>query len=146
MQITSALRRRSRKPAATATSSASRGPTASRATSATSARGSPTTNSARSIRDAYKSLLHAVEEEKDFDQITLGLGRKLTNPQAGLATDPEGPDPKNLKILAAPSLDSAEEAAEAVELYWMALLRDVPFAEFTNNNLVETAAATSCRG
>ena len=53
-------------------------------------------------RAAYKTLLHALDQETDFDKITLGLGRKLTNPQAGLATDPEGPDPKDLKILAAP--------------------------------------------
>ncbi|HEY2289638.1 MAG TPA: vanadium-dependent haloperoxidase [Thermoanaerobaculia bacterium] len=91
-------------------------------------------------RDAYKSLLHAVEKEKDFDKIILGLGRKLTNPQAGLATDQEGPNPKDLKILAAPSLDSAEEAAEAVELYWMALLRDVPFTGFGSNPDVAAAA------
>lgn len=92
-------------------------------------------------QDAYKTLLHAVEKEKDFDLITLGLGRKLTNPQAGLATDQEGPDPKDLKILAAPSLDSAEEAAEGVELYWMALLRDVPFTKFDSNPDVAAAAA-----
>ncbi|MFY9822367.1 MAG: vanadium-dependent haloperoxidase [Thermoanaerobaculia bacterium] len=91
-------------------------------------------------RDAYKTLLHAVEKETDFDKITLGLGRKLTNPQAGLATDQEGPNPKDLKILAAPSLDSAEEAAEGVELYWMALLRDVPFTKFDSNVDVATAA------
>ena len=92
-------------------------------------------------RDTYKTLLHAVDKEKDFDEITLGLGRKLTNPQSGLATDLEGPDPKSLKILAAPSLDSAEEAAEAVELYWMALLRDVPFTQFDSNPDVAAAAA-----
>jgi hypothetical protein len=92
-------------------------------------------------RDAYKSLLHALDQERDFDKIVLGLGRKLTNPQSGLATDLEGPDPKDLKILAAPSLDSAEEAAEGVELYWMALLRDVPFTKFASNPDVATAAA-----
>ncbi len=91
-------------------------------------------------RAAYKSLLHAVDKEADFDKIVLGLGRKLTNPQAGLATDQEGPDPKDLKILAAPSLDSAEEAAEGVELYWMALLRDVPFTKFDANAEVAAAA------
>lgn len=90
---------------------------------------------------AYQTLLHAVDKETDFDKITLGLGRKLTNPQSGLATDQEGPDPKDLKILAAPNLDSAEEAAEAVELYWMALLRDVPFTDFATNPDVAAAAA-----
>jgi hypothetical protein len=95
-------------------------------------------------RDAYKSLLHAVDKETDFDKIILkdpDKGRKLTNPQSGLATDQEGPDPKDLKILAAPSLDSAEEAAEGVELYWMALLRDVPFTDFATNPDVAAAAA-----
>src|SRR5262245_47289330 len=47
---------------------------------------------------AYQTLLHAVDRETDFDKITFGLGRKLTNPQSGLATDQEGPDPKDLKI------------------------------------------------
>ncbi|HEV8239827.1 MAG TPA: vanadium-dependent haloperoxidase [Thermoanaerobaculia bacterium] len=92
-------------------------------------------------RPGYKSLLHALDSEKDFDQISLGLGRKLTNPQAGLANDLEGPDPQDLSILAAPSLDSAEEAAEAVELYWMALLRDVPFVSFGSDADVAAAAA-----
>jgi hypothetical protein len=91
-------------------------------------------------RAAYQSLLHAVDKETDFDKIVLGGGRKLTNPQSGLATDQEGPDPKDLKILAAPSLDSAEEAAEGVELYWMALLRDVPFTDFGTNPDVAAAA------
>jgi hypothetical protein len=94
---------------------------------------------------AYQTLLHAVTKEKDFDKITLGLGRKLTNPQSGLATDQEGPDPKDLKILAAPSLDSAEEAAEGVELYWMALLRDVAFTDFATNPDA-AAAATELSG
>jgi hypothetical protein len=94
---------------------------------------------------AYQTLLHAVDKETDFDKITLGGGRKLTNPQSGLATDQEGPDPKDLKILAAPKLDSAEEAAEAVELYWMALLRDVSFTDFATNPDV-AAAATELSG
>jgi hypothetical protein len=96
-------------------------------------------------RAAYKTLLHALDKETDFDKITLqtgpGFGRKLTNPQAGLATDPEGPDPKDLEILAAPNLESAEEAAEGVELYWMALLRDVPFNDFASNADIAAAAA-----
>ena len=104
-------------------------------------KGLPHDNFGEVDRAAYKTLLHALDQETDFDKITLGLGRKLTNPQAGLATDPEGPDPKDLEILAAPKLESAEEAAEGVELYWMALLRDVPFTDFATNPDVATAAA-----
>lgn len=96
---------------------------------------------------AYQTLLDATltPTPGEFPAIrtTIGdnCGRKLTNPQSGLATDREGPTPSNMKMRSAPKVNSREEAAEAVELYWMALLRDVPFTQFTNNNLVETAAA-----
>jgi hypothetical protein len=94
---------------------------------------------------AYKTLLDAVEKKAPFAAITLGLGRKLTNPQAGLATDVEGPDPSKLAILSPPTVASAETAAEAVELYWMALLRDIPFISFDTNADV-AAAATELSG
>ncbi len=108
-------------------------------------KGLPHDNFGEVDRKANKSLLDALGRERNFDKIQLnfapGFGRKLTNPQAGLATDLEGPDPKQLKTLAAPSLDSAEEAAEGVELYWMALLRDVPFTKFGKDSGVALAAA-----
>ena len=68
---------------------------------------------------AYKSLLKALNNptQANFAAIQLGLGRKLTNPQSGLATDQEGPDPKNMKMRSALKVNSAEAAAEAVELY-----------------------------
>lgn len=91
------------------------------------------------IRADYQTMLKVLKSGTNFDKIPLRLGRQLTNPQAGLATDVEGPEPKGLEILAAPRLDSAEAAAEAVELYWMALLRDVPFIEFDSNPKVAEA-------
>ncbi|HEX9945420.1 MAG TPA: vanadium-dependent haloperoxidase [Thermoanaerobaculia bacterium] len=91
-------------------------------------------------RNAYKKMVDILERGRGFENIPLDLGRKMTNPQSGLATDVEGPDPKSLEMLAAPRLDSAEEAAEGVELYWMALLRDVPFIEFGTNPKVAQAA------
>ena len=96
---------------------------------------------------AYQSLLNATTTptpaEFPLIRTTIGAncGRKLTNPQSGLATDLEGPNPSNMRMRSAPKVNSTETAAEAVELYWMALLRDVPFTHFTNNNLVETATA-----
>jgi hypothetical protein len=90
---------------------------------------------------AYKKLVEILDTGKDFDDIPLDLGRLMVNPQAGLATDVEGPNPKSLKILRAPRLDSAEAAAEAVELYWMALLRDVRFTDFAGDADVAAAAA-----
>jgi len=97
---------------------------------------------------AYDTLINALStgEPDDFENISLGcpderLQRRLVNPQAGLAFDLEGPDSHHLVIPPAPAFSSAEEAAEAVELYWMALLRDIPFTEYESNALANDAAA-----
>ena len=66
---------------------------------------------------------------------------KLTNPLGGLAYDLEGVDGHNTTVPAAPTFDSAEEAGEIVENYWMALLRDIPFTEYDTNPLVAQACA-----
>jgi hypothetical protein len=85
---------------------------------------------------AYHALLRALAsgEPMDFELIPLGGSSRLVNPQAGLAFDLEGADSHQLLIPPAPSFASAEEAGEMVELCWMALLRDVPFAEYDTNN------------
>ena len=51
------------------------------------------------------------------------------------------PSPKYFKMLQAPKVTSDEAAAEAVELYWMSLLRDVSFREFSSSTDVSDAAA-----
>ncbi len=63
----------------------------------------------------------------------------FVDPQAGLAYDTEGPDAHQLALPAAPKFESDREIAEIAENYWMALLRDVPFAEYTSNPLVQQA-------
>lgn len=92
---------------------------------------------------AYAALLGALASggPDDFEAIPLGGGRKLVNPQAGFAFDLEGADAQYLTIPAAPALASAETAGEAVELYWMALLRDVDFLDFAGHPDVEAALA-----
>ena len=94
-------------------------------------------------QDAYLSLLTAISRPTfpAFEAVQLGLGRELTNPLAGFALDTEGPQPRALRMKAPPALDSAEAAAEAVELYWMALLRDVPFTQWATDPRVAQAAA-----
>ena len=57
-------------------------------------------------------------------------GAKFTSPMAGAATEAHGPDPKSLEMLPAPSILSVSTAAEMTEVYWMALLRDVPLLAF----------------
>ncbi|MGC1307353.1 MAG: vanadium-dependent haloperoxidase [Phormidesmis sp.] len=58
---------------------------------------------------------------------------------AGLVFDLEGPDGQSITMPPAPVLDSDEFIAEVAEVYEMALLRDVPFAEFGSHP--EVAAA-----
>jgi hypothetical protein len=66
-----------------------------------------------------------------FNTIPKAGDRKYVNPQSGLAYDPEGLDSHALTLSRpAPKLASQEAAGEMVELYWMALLRDVPFSRF----------------
>jgi hypothetical protein len=82
---------------------------------------------------SYGSLLRALESRDpgDFEEILQPAGaKKLTNPQAGLAFELEGPDAQALTQPPAPRFDSAQTAAEMGELYWMALARDVPFINY----------------
>ncbi|HME92540.1 MAG TPA: hypothetical protein VKE49_14010, partial [Myxococcaceae bacterium] len=95
---------------------------------------------------AYATLTDALSsgDPGAFEQITLGAPlderRKLINPQAGLAFDLEGTDSHQLAIPPAPAFRSAEEAAEIVENYWMALLRDVNFTDYDSNPMARAAA------
>jgi hypothetical protein len=91
---------------------------------------------------AYATLARARDTRNPdlFEEITLGLGRKLTSPQAGLAMDLEGPDSHHTTMPPAPRLASAEAAGEAVELYWMALARDVNFSDYGSDPIIARAA------
>lgn len=92
---------------------------------------------------AYYALTDAlaVGSPARFEQIPLGGDRKLTNPQSGLAFDMEGADCFTFVQPPAPTFASREIAAEIAENYWMALLRDVPFTQYTSNAMATAAAA-----
>jgi hypothetical protein len=85
-------------------------------------------------RRAYRAMVRALHSRDPqlFEQIPKGfvLGRNLTNPQAGLAFDLEGPDGHAMAIPPAPRIDGPENSGEMGELYWMALLRDVSFIDY----------------
>jgi hypothetical protein len=91
---------------------------------------------------AYDVLLKALRsgEHEDFERIPLGGFVKLANPQAALAFELIGPDGCQVELAAAPAFDGAEQAGEMVELYWHALARDVPFAEYGSHPLIRRAA------
>src|SRR5215469_9581245 len=87
---------------------------------------------------AMQSLIKALEtgEFSDFQNILVGTpgggpNSKENGPQTALAFDLEGLDSHATTIAAAPSVASAQTAAEAVEHYWGALLRDVPFSQYS---------------
>ena len=106
-------------------------------------KGLPHNNDGTVVASAYQSLLKAIGTGAvaDFDSIQLGGSRKQTNPQSGLAFDMQGPDAHSLVQPPAPAFASKEIAAEIVENYWMALLRDVPFSDYGSHPLAAGAAA-----
>jgi hypothetical protein len=94
---------------------------------------------------AYQLLLRALRSGKprDFELIPVGVGGrvKLANPQSALAFNLVGPDSSVVACPPAPRFASAEQAAEMAELYWQALARDVPFADYESSPLIAEAAA-----
>ncbi|MEP7214244.1 MAG: hypothetical protein ABI791_14290 [Acidobacteriota bacterium] len=84
--------------------------------------------------------------QADFANILVGTpggggNSKLNGPQVALAFDLEGMDSHSTVIPPAPSVASAQTAAEAVEHYWGALLVDVPFRDYGTNALAQAAIA-----
>ncbi len=103
--------------------------------------------SGRVVPAAFKKLREALDhhEPQLFKAIQLAPGgtRKLVNPQAGLAADRETADGWFFKIPKPPERAGQKEAtaAEMIELYWMALLRDLPFEQFPTDPNAAAAAA-----
>ncbi len=91
---------------------------------------------------SYDKLLTALGSgvPEHFEQIPMAGMRKLVNPQAGLAYETEGADSHALTAPPASRFASDEIAAEIVENYWMALLRDVHFDHY---ELSSTASDTA---
>ncbi len=98
---------------------------------------------------AYRSLLHALQtgDFDDFENIITGNpgGAAFTStfngPMGAFSFDLEGLDSHATNIPPAPSVTSAQTAAEAVEHYWAALMRDVQFTDYANSSLAAQAAA-----
>src|SRR6185437_2656044 len=106
-------------------------------------KGLPHNSDGTVVVSAYNALLNALNSGRpaDFDAIPLGGSRGLTNPQSGLAFDMQGPDAHALVQPPAPAFASREQAAEISENYWMALLRDVPYSQYSTNPIANAAAA-----
>src|SRR5271157_3015992 len=98
---------------------------------------------------AWISLVNALRTGRfsDFENILVGnpggtnFTGTLNGPQGALAFDLEGLDSHAAVIPPAPSVASAQTAAEEVEHYWGALLRDVHFTDYHTSALAAQAAA-----
>jgi hypothetical protein len=96
--------------------------------------------------NAWASLIRALDtqDNADFERVTLGGTRKLAHPLGALAVNLTGLAAPLHSIPPAPALASAERAADQIEAYWQALLRDVPIHEYnsgTSHPLVLAATA-----
>lgn len=94
---------------------------------------------------AYRLLREALKsgEGDDFEKIPKGVenGNGLRNPQAAYSYLMEGKDPHSFTMPAAPEFSSAWQAAEATEVLWQAITRDVPYSEYENSDLIAEAVA-----
>ena len=90
----------------------------------------------------YATLLYAISAGKhaDFERISRGSGRRFVSPQAAYAFQMEGGDSHRFAAAPPPAFNSPEAAAEMNELYWQALCRDVPFAQYPESPLIQRAA------
>jgi hypothetical protein len=106
-------------------------------------KGLPHQSNGEVVPSAYNIFLDALRNGSPatFEQIPLGGDRKLTNPQCGMAFDLEGKDCFGLIQPPPPAFASREIAAEIAENYWMAIMRDVPYSEFSTNPIAAAAAA-----
>ena len=93
--------------------------------------------------DAQKSFEAATASGKiiDWERLPVNNEIRLVNPLAAYAWDKDPLAPDVIKLPSFPALDSERLAEEALELYWMALLRDVQLWDYERSNLVRDAVA-----
>ncbi|WP_179198164.1 hypothetical protein [Nostoc sp. T09] len=102
---------------------------------ATDTRGLPHNQLGEVDLKAYQSFINALNsgDPNEYEKIVLGGKRKLVQPLTPLAISLSGVNTCQLAIPVPPTLDSAEQAAEFLEIAWQQLLQDVPFSEFRND-------------
>lgn len=73
------------------------------------------------------------------NQLQLGGSMKLACPSAVHSCSTDGPVKYDTPCAPPPASTSAETLIEMIELYWMALLRDIPFEYYESDALVQEA-------
>lgn len=77
----------------------------------------------------------------DWERLPVTNEMRLINPLAAYMWDKDPLAADVIKLPAFPALDSERLAEEALELYWMALLRDVPLWDYERSSLARDAVA-----
>jgi hypothetical protein len=80
---------------------------------------------------AYQAFVNAItsNDAAAIARVPLGGALQFVNPRAAHAYVMCGADPHRVGLPAPPAFDSPEAAADMVELYWQARLRDVPLRQ-----------------
>jgi hypothetical protein len=100
------------------------------------------------VDPAAYAALHKALASGDFQALEAvpQAGRiGYQDPIGGLAYSLDGPDSAAIAAGPPPPIASREYATQLVELYWMALLRDVPFLDYPAHPLVRQACADLSR-
>lgn len=91
---------------------------------------------------AYDALLAALAsgDFNDFENVPQGGPRTMLNPMGGLAFNMEGADSPATELpVIPPAFASQAMGAQAAEVYWMTVCRDVPWDEYDTHPLIAAA-------
>jgi hypothetical protein len=104
-------------------------------------KGLPHAQNGEVLAAAYQSLIEALSTGTvgALESIDRGSGMKLVDPLAAFAFQMEGADSHCLATAPPPAFSSPDAAGEMVELFWQALARDVPFAQYDNSTVTQSA-------
>jgi membrane-associated phospholipid phosphatase len=111
------------------------------------AKGLPHQASGIVFPDSYVSLVRALEARNPA-LLDVGASRTLRSLVSGVVApfgELAGCDYTGFFSPAAPTLASARTAADAIELYWQALTRDIQFADYGNDPTIAKACADLSR-
>jgi hypothetical protein len=94
---------------------------------------------------AYQSLVYALANGSSDLLAKVPMGTtppaKFSNARAGFNFSLIGQDAQGFVIAPPPAFGSAETGAEMAELYWAALIRDLPFSNYSGDATLTQAAA-----
>ena len=96
------------------------------------------------VPSAYQALINGFTQgtQAALDAVPAGGPGKLAGPLSPLAFQLQGVDTTAAtQAFVPPSINSAGGAAEMVELYWEAFVRDVPFIDYSSNPLIAQAVS-----